>query len=99
MENYVDHNASITISVKEDEWDKVEQWVYDNWDTCVGLSFLSLDDNFYQLAPYEKITAEEYNKRKEEMKPFKPYLLSKYEEGEDFEIEESECEDGICPVR
>ena len=43
--------------------------------------FLSYDDNFYELLPYEEITVEEYEKRKKEMKPFNPSLLSKYEAG------------------
>lgn len=79
MEYYVDHNASITVHVREHEWDEVEQWVWDNWDTIVGISFLSLDDNFYELAPYEAITKEEYEKRLSEMQPFNPDLITKYE--------------------
>lgn len=31
MENYVDHNASCTITVKEDEWEGIVDWVNDNW--------------------------------------------------------------------
>jgi len=69
MENYVDHNCSITVHVRDNEWEQVEQWVWDNWDDVVALSFLSLDDSFYQLMPYESITEEEYHNLKKEMKP------------------------------
>ena len=55
MENYVDHNCSITVHVRDKEWDQVEEWVWNNWDDVVALSFLSLDDNFYDLLPYEQI--------------------------------------------
>ena len=100
MEHYVDHNASITVHVRENEWDDVEQWVWDNWDDVVALSFLSLDDNFYELMPYEEITEEEYEKRKAAMKPFDPSLLSRYEKAEsELDIGESECVNGVCPVR
>jgi ribonucleoside-diphosphate reductase alpha chain/ribonucleoside-triphosphate reductase len=100
MDNYVDHNCSITVSVRENEWDEVEQWVFDHWDQAVALSFLSLDDNFYKLLPYEAITEEEYNKRVAEMKPFIPSLLNKYEKVEqEFDIGNDECENGVCPVR
>ena len=39
MDNYVDHNASNTITVRENEWDDVCDWVYNNWDSFVGVSF------------------------------------------------------------
>ena len=100
MENYVDHNASITVHVRNHEWDEVEQWVWDNWDDVVALSFLSLDDNFYELLPYESIEEEEYNRRVEEMKPFIPSLLSKYEKQEvEFDIGNDGCDTGVCPIR
>ena len=100
MENYVDHNASITVHVRNHEWDEVEQWVWDNWDDVVALSFLSLDDNFYELLPYESIEEEEYNRRVEEMKPFIPSLLSKYEKQEvELDIGNESCESGVCPIR
>ncbi len=50
MEHYVDHNCSITVHVRDNEWDDVEQWVWDHWDDVVALSFLSYDDSFYDSA-------------------------------------------------
>ncbi len=100
MEHYVDHNCSITIHVRNDEWEAVEQWVWDNWDEVVALSFLSLDDNFYKLLPYEAIDEEEYTRRREQMKPFVPSLISKYEKHEtQIDVGNDGCESGICPVR
>ena len=100
MKNYVDHNASITVTVKNDEWDVVEDWLYSNWDDVVALSFLALDDNFYPLLPYEGITEEEYNKRVSQMRPFIPSLLTEYEKQESNAQDlEAGCENGVCPVR
>lgn len=100
MENYVDHNCSITVSVRPDEWEKVEEWVYENWDDTVALSFLPLEDSFYQLMPYESITEEEYNKRSAEMKPFRPSLITKYEKEEiELDFGSDGCDTGACPVR
>lgn len=100
MEDYVDHNCSITIHVRESEWEAVEQWVWDNWDDVVALSFLSLDDSFYQLMPYESITEEEYNNRVAEMKPFITSLISKYEVNEqELDVGTEGCENGVCPIR
>jgi len=100
MDNYVDHNASITVTVRDNEWEQVEDWIWNNWDDVVAVSFLSLSDSFYQLMPQEAITEEEYNKRVKEMKPFIPSLISKYELVEtEFDIGNDGCESGVCPVR
>lgn len=101
MEDYVDHNASITVHVQNHEWEEVEQWIWDNWDSVVAVTFLSLDDSFYKLMPYEQITEEEYNKRKAAMKPFIPSLLSKYEKQEmELDIGDlNDCDGGSCAIR
>lgn len=100
MENYVDHNCSITVHVRPDEWEAVEEWVDEHWDDIVALSFLPLDDSFYQLLPYEQITKEEYEERAAQMKPFRPSLITKYEKEEiEFDLGTEGCETGACPVR
>ena len=100
MQHYVDHNCSITVHVRDHEWDEVEQWVWDNWDDVVALSFLSYDDSFYELLPYEAIGEEEYERRRAAMRPFNPSLLSRYEQDEtELDIGDSECVNGVCPVR
>ena len=68
---------------------------WDNWDDVVALSFLSYDDSFYELLPYEAITKEEYDARKTAMRPFNPSLLTRYEyEESDFDIGDSDCSTG-----
>lgn len=100
MENYVDHNCSITVSVRNNEWEAVEDWVWNNWDKIVAVSFLPLDDSFYDLLPYEAISKDEFERRQADMKPFIPSLLAKYESGQsEYEIENDNCENGICPIR
>ncbi len=100
MESYVDHNCSITVHVRNHEWEEVEEWVWNHWDDIMAVSFLSLDDSFYDLLPYEAIDEEEYNKRVREMKTFRPSLIGKYEKEEVlFDIGNEGCESGVCPVR
>lgn len=100
MAHYVDHNCSITVHVRENEWDDVEEWVWNNWDEIVALSFLSYDDNFYELLPYEAIDQAEYERRKAAMRPFNPALISKYEREEtELDIGASDCANGVCPIR
>lgn len=101
MENYVDHNASITVHVRDDEWEDVEEWLWENWNSVVGISFLSYDDSFYQLMPYEETSKDEYQGLLNKMDTFKPHLVNKYEreKNQERELEDSSCDTGICPVR
>jgi ribonucleoside-diphosphate reductase alpha chain/ribonucleoside-triphosphate reductase len=100
MKNYVDHNASNTVHVRNDEWEKVEEWIYNNWDGFVGVTFLSLDDNFYDLAPYESITKEKYDELAAKMPKFSASILSKFEDfSEEFDILDEACDTGACPIR
>ena len=101
LEYYVDHNASVTITVQEHEWEDVEEWLWQNWDEVVAVSFLSLDESFYTLMPYETITKEEYEEKARNMRPFIASLLNKYEM-EETELDAgslTDCEGGACSVR
>jgi hypothetical protein len=100
MEEYVDHNASITVHFRPHEREAIEDWMYNNWDTVVGVSFIALDDAFYQLLPYETIDEAEYIKRSSAMKAFSARALADAVAGKYQEHElDSECASGICPVR
>lgn len=63
-ENWCDHNPSVTINVKPDEWDKVGDWVYNNFENVCGLSFLpySAEDSTYTQLPYEEVDEATYLK-------------------------------------
>lgn len=97
---YTDHNTSITVHVRPDEWKEVEEFVYENWNDIVAVSFIAHDDSFYKNMPYEACSKDEYLKRRSKMKAFDPSLIGEYEEGEDFDISDSsECSSGICPIK
>lgn len=59
-ECWCDGNPSVTIYIREDEWVEVGAWVYSNWDSVCGLSFLPYDGAIYPLAPYEEINRDKY---------------------------------------
>ena len=60
--NWCEHNASMTVYVREDEWFEVGNWVYKNWDIINGVSFLPYSGGKYQLAPYEEIDHRTYER-------------------------------------
>jgi ribonucleoside-diphosphate reductase alpha chain len=55
------HNVSATISVKNDEWINVGEWMWENKEHYNGLSVLPFDGGSYSQAPFEDITEEQYN--------------------------------------
>ena len=58
--NFTEHNPSVTVSISDHEWLDVANWIYKNWDTVGGLSFLPRFEHVYELAPYEEIAEAQY---------------------------------------
>jgi len=55
------HNVSATISLKDDEWDKAGDWMWDNRDHYNGLSVLPYNGGTYTQAPFEDIDEAKFN--------------------------------------
>ncbi len=100
MDNYVQQNASNTITVKDNEWDSVVDWVHENWDCIIGVTFLSHTSGFYPLMPYEKISEADYIELTKNTKQgITPELIAKYEKIFTEQELDSECTGGACPIR
>lgn len=65
--DWCEHNPSITVNVKEEEWPEVGGWVYKHFDDVTGVSFLPYSDHSYQQAPYQECSEEEYLELKAKM--------------------------------
>ncbi|MFA6257271.1 MAG: ATP cone domain-containing protein [Candidatus Paceibacterota bacterium] len=98
-EHFVEHNPSATIYVGPDEWIAVGNFVYENWDWIGGLSFLPRSEHVYQLAPYEAITKEEYEKRTKAIGKIDFSKLSQYEAVDNTTgAKEFACVSGVCEI-
>lgn len=97
---WCEHNPSVTISVKEEEWPSVGAWVWDNLENVSGVSFLPYSDHVYQQAPYQDCTKEEYEEFLKKMpKNVDWSLLSKYEnEDRTTGSQELACTAGGCEL-
>jgi len=54
------HNVSATVSIKEDEWDLVGEWMWNERNYYNGLSVLPYNGGTYTQAPFSDCTKEEY---------------------------------------
>ena len=86
QKHWCEHKPSITISVKEQEWPEMGNWVWNNFDDISGISFLPFSEHTYRQAPYQDCTEEEYTTALKAMpKNVDWSLLSSYEE-KDFTV-------------
>ena len=98
-EHFVEHNPSATIYVGPDEWLAVGNFVYENWDFIGGLSFLPRSEHVYQLAPYETISKEEYERRSKVIGKIDFSKLFQYESTDNtLGAKEFACVSGLCEV-
>lgn len=89
------HNVSCTVSIKEDEWGPVGEWMWSNREDYNGIAVLPYDGGSYVQAPYEDCTEEKYN---EMMLLLKEIDLSKVVEVTDNTSHtlEAACAGGTC---
>lgn len=55
------HNVSCTISVRENEWGGVGEWMWNNRKYYTGIAVLPYDNGTYIQAPFEDCTEETFN--------------------------------------
>lgn len=97
--NFTEHNPSVTVSVSEDEWIEVANWVYKNWDIVGGLSFLPRDNHVYQLAPYEAIDEKKYNELAAHLAHIDYSKIITYEKTDELDVKkELACVGGVCEI-
>ena len=98
-EFWCEHNPSVTISYSDDEFMDIGAWVWKEWDSVGGISFLPRSDHVYEQAPYEAITREEWEKLVEEMPEMDFQKLNEYEfEDNVVNTKELACVAGHCEI-
>ena len=56
------HNVSCTISLKDEEWDEVGKWMWDNREFYNGIAVIPYDGGTYIQAPFEDCSKYTYEK-------------------------------------
>jgi ribonucleoside-diphosphate reductase alpha chain len=92
------HNVSVTVSIKDDEWESVGNWMWENRDFYNGISVLPFDGGTYVQAPFEECTEEEYNELYKKLHTIDLKYI--YEEDDMTDLKgEVACGGGACEVK
>jgi adenosylcobalamin-dependent ribonucleoside-triphosphate reductase len=101
MDNYVDQNCSITVSYDQDEIPDIIEWMHDNWDSYVGVSFLyrtdptkTAKDLGYAYLPQEVVDEGSFREYQQRLRPIDTNVA----QGVD-ELVDDECLGGVCPIK
>jgi len=101
MDHYVDHNCSVTISYDVSEVPLIIDWILDNWDTYVGVSFIyrndptkTAEDLGYAYLPQEVVSEEVYHSYVSTLMPVDLTALTSTDD-----LSDEACSTGACPIR
>jgi ribonucleoside-diphosphate reductase alpha chain len=96
-ENWCEHNPSITVYVREHEWLDVGAWVYRNFESIGGVSFLPYDNGNYRQAPYQECDEATYTDLLSRM-PNVDWTGMKEEYDQTSAMQELACFAGVCEI-
>ena len=101
MDHYVDHNCSVTISYDPSEVPVIIEWILENWETYVGVSFIYRNDPTktaadlgYAYLPQEVVSEEAYRAYANTLMPVDLTNLASTDD-----LTDEECLTGACPIR
>jgi len=91
------HNVSATVSIKEDEWDLVGEWMWNNRDFYNGLSVLPYNGGTYTQAPFEDCTKEEFERLVKTLSDVDLTKVVELQDNTDLRGEAA-CAGGACEI-
>lgn len=101
QDHYVDHNCSITISYDPSEVPDIIDWLMDNWDSYVGVSFIYRNDPTktaadlgYAYLPQEVVDEKTFREYANRLSPV-DFTGTDIEEM----VQIDDCAGGACPIR
>ena len=91
------HNVSATISILQDGWKEVGDWMWSNREVYNGLSVLPHFGGSYLQAPFEDITEEQYNNKISLLKSIDLTKVIELDDTVDFG-QVAACAGGACNI-
>lgn len=91
------NNVSATVSIKQDEWENVGKWMWENKEYYNGLSVLPYDGHTYTQAPFETCSKEQFD---EMVSHLHAIDLTKVIEFDDVTnlMDQAACVGGSCEI-
>ena len=97
QKHWTEHNPSITVYYKDDEFLNIGAWIYNNFSDVSGISLLPHTDHVYEQAPYQEITKEKYDTFVSSF-PLIDWGNLKEEEDTTTGTQELSCSAGACEI-
>lgn len=91
------NNVSATVSIKDEDWQKVGEWMWENKASYNGLSVLPYDNGNYKQAPFEDITKEVFENLESSLKDLDLSRVFEPDDITDLQAEAA-CAGGACTI-
>ena len=91
------HNISATVSIKDDQWEEVGKWMWENRKFYNGLSVLPYADHTYKQAPFEDCTKEKYEEMLQHLHNLDLSKIVELVDNTDLKGEAA-CAGGACEI-
>ena len=91
------NNVSATVSIKEQDWQSVGEWMWENKASYNGLSVLPHDNGNYKQAPFEDISKEVFESLESSLKDLDLSRVFEPDDVTDLQAEAA-CAGGACTI-
>ena len=91
------HNVSATVTMKQNEWGMVGEWLWENQNHYNGLSFLPEDLGTYQQTPFEEIDEATYLELSKSLKGINVANIVETSDNTNL-AGEAACAGGACEI-
>lgn len=93
QKHWADQAVSVTVYYRREELPQVKAWLADNLKNIKTISFLCHNEHGFRQAPKEAITADQYERLSSQIIALEDDAIA------GGEIDGTECEGGVCPIR
>jgi ribonucleoside-diphosphate reductase alpha chain len=91
------NNVSATVSINENEWEQVGNWMWENRETFNGLSVLPYFGGSYTQAPFEDITKEQFDEMAQHLHNIDLSQIVEFSDDTAL-MDQAACAGGACEI-